>query len=135
VYVVAGWLVPAVLVIALITLFATHSIAITVAVLIIACPCAVGLATSMSIMVATGRGATAGILVKNAEALENLARVDTIVVDKTGTLTEGRPRVVSVETFNGFNEQRLLGMVAGVERASEHPLAAAIVKAAEERRL
>jgi Cu+-exporting ATPase len=133
--VVAAWFVPAVLVVALITLFATHSIANTVAVLIIACPCALGLATPMSVMVATGHGATAGILVKNAEALENLARVDTLVIDKTGTLTEGTPRVVSIETFNGFTEQRLLGLVAGVERASEHPLAAAIVKAAEERHI
>jgi Cu+-exporting ATPase len=133
--VVAAWFVPAVLVVALITLFATHSIINTVAVLIIACPCALGLATPMSVMVATGRGATAGILVKNAEALEHLARVDALVVDKTGTLTEGKPSVVSIETFDHFDEKRLLGMVAGVERASEHPLAAAIIKAAEERRV
>jgi Cu+-exporting ATPase len=132
---VSAWFVPAVLVVAVITLVATHSLANAVAVLIIACPCALGLATPMSVMVATGRGATAGILVKNAEALENLARVDTIVVDKTGTLTEGKPKVVNIETFDNFDERRLLGLVAGVERASEHPLAAAIVKAAEERRV
>jgi len=95
-------------------------------VLIIACPCALGLATPMSVMVATGRGATAGILVKNAEALENLARVDTIVVDKTGTLTEGKPRVLSHDL-----DPQVLGWVAAIERASEHPLAAAILAAAE----
>jgi Cu+-exporting ATPase len=125
--VVSAWFVPAVLVVALITLIATHSIVNTVAVLIIACPCALGLATPMSVMVATGRGATAGILVKNAEALENLARVDTLVVDKTGTLTEGKPRVVSHNL-----DPQVLGWVAAVERASEHPLAAAILAAAEE---
>jgi Cu+-exporting ATPase len=124
--VVAAWFVPAVLVVALITLFATHSIANTVAVLIIACPCALGLATPMSVMVATGRGATAGILVKNAEALENLARVDTLVVDKTGTLTEGKPRVISHNL-----DPRVLSWVAAIERASEHPLAAAILEAAQ----
>src|SRR5947199_208630 len=89
----------------------------------------------MSVMVATGRGATAGILVRNAEALETLARVDTIVIDKTGTLTEGKPRVVAIERFDNFDERRLLGLVAAVERASEHPLAAAIIAAAEERRV
>ncbi len=124
--VVAAWFVPAVLVVALITLIATHSIANTVAVLIIACPCALGLATPMSVMVATGRGATAGILVKNAQALENLARVDTLVVDKTGTLTEGKPRVVAHDL-----EPRVLGWVAALERASEHPLASAILASAE----
>ena len=125
--VVAAWFVPAVLVVALITLFATHSIANTVAVLIIACPCALGLATPMSVMVATGHGATAGILVKNAEALENLARVDTLVVDKTGTLTEGKPRVISHNL-----DPRVMRWVAAIERASEHPLAAAILDAVEE---
>ena len=124
--VVSAWFVPAVLVVALITLFATHSIVNTVAVLIIACPCALGLATPMSVMVATGRGATAGILVKNAEALETLARVDTLVVDKTGTLTEGKPRVVSHDL-----DPQTLRWVAAVERASEHPLAGAIIEAAE----
>ena len=133
--VISAWFVPAVLVVALITLVLTFNVSNAIAVLIIACPCALGLATPMSVMVATGRGATAGILVKNAEALENLARVDTIVVDKTGTLTEGKPRVTAIETFDSFDERRLLGLAAGVERASEHPLAAAVVAAAEERRV
>jgi Cu+-exporting ATPase len=104
-----------------------------VAVLIIACPCALGQATPMSVMVGTGRGATAGILSRNAEALERLAKVDTVVVDKTGTLTEGKPAVVSIETFNGFSEREVLELAASVERASEHPLAGAVVKAAEAR--
>ena len=106
-----------------------------IAVLIIACPCALGLATPMSIMVGTGRGATAGILVRNAEALELLHKVDTLVVDKTGTLTEGRPQVVRIEALNGFREVELLQMAASVERGSEHPLAGAIVAAAQERKL
>jgi Cu+-exporting ATPase len=104
-----------------------------VSVLIIACPCALGLATPMSIMVAVGRGATAGVLIKNAEALEVLECVDTIVVDKTGTLTEGRPRVVSVSVADGAKETELLAFAAAVEKASEHPLAAAIVAAADDR--
>jgi Cu+-exporting ATPase len=139
--VVSAWFVPLVIGVALLT-FAIwfrfgvqHALVNAVAVLIIACPCALGLATPMSVMVATGKGATAGILIKNAEALELLAGVDTVVVDKTGTLTEGKPKVVGIETMNGFDAQRVLGMVAGVERASEHPLAAAIVAAAEERRV
>src|SRR5262249_45375694 len=97
-----------------------------VAVLIIACPCALGLATPMSIMVGTGRGATAGVLIKNAEALEVLEKVDTLVVDKTGTLTEGRPRLRSVVTLSDWHESELLHLVASLERGSEHPLAAAI---------
>jgi len=104
-----------------------------VAVLIIACPCALGLATPMSIMVGTGRGATAGVLIKNAESLEVLEKVDTVVVDKTGTLTEGRPRLVSVEPMEGWTEHDLLGLAASLERASEHPLAEAIVSGARER--
>jgi Cu+-exporting ATPase len=104
-----------------------------VAVLIIACPCALGLATPMSIMVGTGRGATAGVLIKNAEALEVLEKVDTLVVDKTGTLTEGRPRLRSVVTLSDWHESELLHLVASLERGSEHPLAAAIVAAAQER--
>jgi Cu+-exporting ATPase len=104
-----------------------------VAVLIIACPCALGLATPMAIMVGTGRGATAGVLIKNAEALEHLAAVDTLVVDKTGTLTEGKPRLVSVVAAGGTSETDLLALAAGLEQASEHPLAAAIVGAAQER--
>ena len=106
-----------------------------VAVLIIACPCALGLATPMSIMVGTGRGATAGVLIKNAEALETLERVDTLVIDKTGTLTEGKPRVVSIVPMPGEDESELLRLAAGVELASEHPLAAAIAGAARDRGL
>jgi P-type Cu+ transporter len=139
--VVAAWFVPIVIAVAVVT-FAiwfrvspAHALVNAVAVLIIACPCALGLATPMSVMVATGKGATAGILIKNAEALELLASVDTVVVDKTGTLTEGKPKVVAINTQPGFDEARVLGMVAGIERASEHPLAAAIVAAAEERKV
>jgi len=110
-----------------------HAVVNAVAVLIIACPCALGLATPISIMVATGKGATLGVLFKNAEAIELLRKVDTLVVDKTGTLTEGKPKLVSVEAFDGFDSTRLLRLAASLERASEHPLAAAIVKGAEER--
>jgi Cu+-exporting ATPase len=139
--VVSAWFVPIVIAVALLT-FAIwfhvgvqHALVNAVAVLIIACPCALGLATPMSVMVATGKGASAGILIKNAEALELLAKIDTVVVDKTGTLTEGKPKVVAIDTMNGFDANRVLGLVAGIERASEHPLAAAIVAAAEERRV
>ena len=111
----------------------SHALLSAVAVLIIACPCALGLATPMAIMVGTGRGALAGILIKNAEALELLEKVDTIVVDKTGTLTEGRPRVMSVVAAAGWDEKRILLVAATLERASEHPLAAAILAAAKER--
>ena len=104
-----------------------------VAVLIIACPCALGLATPMSIMVGTGRGARAGVLVKNAEALELMEKIDTLVVDKTGTLTEGKPRLVGVAATGAVDESELLRLAASLERGSEHPLAAAIVKGAEER--
>jgi len=104
-------------------------------VLIIACPCALGLATPMSIMVGVGKGATAGVLVKNAEALERMERIDTLVVDKTGTLTEGRPRVTAVEPLGDISESELLRLAASLERHSEHPLAAAIVSAAQERGL
>jgi Cu+-exporting ATPase len=110
-----------------------HALVNAVAVLIIACPCALGLATPMSIMVGTGRGATAGILVKNAEALEALEKVDTIVLDKTGTLTEGKPQLVSVMVAPGFEQQDLLSAAASLERGSEHPLASAIVSGATER--
>ena len=106
-----------------------------VAVLIIACPCALGLATPMAIMVGTGRGATAGVLIRNAEALETLERVNTLIVDKTGTLTEGHPHVHTVLTTSEFGENDLLQMAAGLEHASEHPLAGAVVRAAEDRRL
>ena len=134
--VVAGWFVPIVIAVALITFGAwirfglSHALVNAVAVLIIACPCAIGLATPMSVMVATGKGATAGILIKNAEALELMSKVDTVAIDKTGTLTEGKPRVVAVE---GGDE--VLALAAAVERASEHPLAGAIVFAAEQRGL
>jgi Cu+-exporting ATPase len=141
--VVASYFVPAVVGVALVTFAVwalvgpeprlTHALVNAVAVLIIACPCALGLATPMSIMVGTGRGATAGVLLKNAEALEVLEQVDTIVVDKTGTLTEGRPRLTAVEPENGFSASDVLRLAASVERGSEHPLAAAIAAAAAER--
>ncbi len=142
---VSGYFVPAVVIISVLTFLAwgilgpeprlAHGIVNAVAVLIIACPCALGLATPMSIMVGTGRGARAGVLIKNAEALEVLEAIDTLVVDKTGTLTEGRPRLVSVYAFAGHSEDEVLRLAAGLERASEHPLAAAIVQGAEERGL
>ena len=140
---VAGYFVPVVVGIAIFTFLIwamagpsprmAHALVNAVAVLIIACPCALGLATPMSIMVATGKGATMGVLFRNAEAIEFLRKVDTIVVDKTGTLTEGRPQLVSVKTAPGFDEERLLLLAASLERASEHPLAAAIVAGAEAR--
>ena len=110
-----------------------HALVNAIAVLIIACPCALGLATPMSIMVATGKGATMGVLFRNAEAIELLRKVDTLVIDKTGTLTEGRPKLVSVVSSPGIDEGELLGLAASLERGSEHPLAAAVVKGAEER--
>jgi len=136
--VVSAWFVPAVIVVAIITFLAwmpnlTAALLNSVAVLIIACPCALGLATPMSVMVATGRGAAAGILIRNAEALEKLAKVETLVVDKTGTLTEGRPAIVAIETEPGFDERELLMLAASLEQASEHPLAGAIVSGAKER--
>jgi P-type Cu+ transporter len=138
---VSGWFVPGVILVAL-AAFGVWSVygpapamafalVNAVAVLIIACPCALGLATPMSIMVGTGRGAAAGVLVKNAEALELMEKVDTLVVDKTGTLTEGKPRLVGVTSLGGLAEDALLRLVASLERGSEHPLAAAITKAAE----
>ncbi|MBZ8135521.1 copper-transporting ATPase, partial [Afifella sp. IM 167] len=132
---VASGFVPAVVLVALITFGVwslwgpeprlAHAVVNAVAVLIIACPCALGLATPISIMVATGRGAGLGILVKNAEALELMSKVDTLVIDKTGTLTEGRPSLVSIEATDGFDEAELLRLAASLEQASEHPLAAA----------
>jgi Cu+-exporting ATPase len=140
---VAGYFVPAVLIIALATFIGwgiwgpppslAHGIVNAVAVLIIACPCALGLATPMAIMVGTGRGAEAGVLFRDAEALETLYRADTLVVDKTGTLTEGKPRLTAVEPAMGFTADELLRLVAGLERGSEHPLAAAIVRPSEAR--
>jgi Cu+-exporting ATPase len=142
---VAGWFVPAVLGLAALTFVLwlllgpeprlAHALVNAVAVLIIACPCALGLATPMSIMVGIGRGAQVGVLVKNAEALERLEKVDTLVVDKTGTLTEGRPRLVACQVVAGVEENELLAIAASVEHFSEHPLAAAIVTAAQERGL
>jgi Cu+-exporting ATPase len=142
---VAAYFVPAVVIVAVLT-FAiwaavgpeprfAHALVSAVAVLIIACPCALGLATPMAIMVGTGRGASAGVLIKNAEALELLARVDTLVIDKTGTLTEGRPTLTAVDTIAPWTEDELLRVAAAVERCSEHPLASAIVSAADARRL
>jgi P-type Cu+ transporter len=142
---ISAWFVPAVIIIAAVT-FVVWSIfgptpamgfalVNAVAVLIIACPCALGLATPMSIMVGTGRGARAGVLVKSAEALELMEKIDTLVVDKTGTLTEGKPRLVGVTAIGAADENELLRLVASLERGSEHPLAAAIVKGAEERGL
>ena len=142
---VAGWFVPAVIAIAILAFAAwalwgpeprmAHGLVAAVAVLIIACPCALGLATPMSIMVGVGRGAGQGLLIRNAEALERLERVDTLVVDKTGTLTEGRPVVTAILPGPGFTEASLLRLVASVERASEHPLAHAILEAAKARSL
>ncbi len=143
--VVSAWFVPTVVAVAVLTfaiwsLFGPeprlgHALVNAVSVLIIACPCALGLATPMSIMVGTGRGATSGVLIKHAEALEVMEKVDTLVVDKTGTLTEGRPRLMTVISAPGFEEQEILNLGAALERASEHPLAAAIVGGAEERGL
>jgi P-type Cu+ transporter len=143
--VVSGYFVPAVVITAVIAFVVwaivgpeprlAYALVNAVAVLIIACPCALGLATPMSIMVGTGRGATAGVLVKNAEALETLEKVDTLVVDKTGTLTEGKPRLASVAATAPFDESELLRLAASLEKGSEHPLAAAIVRGAHERGL
>jgi P-type Cu+ transporter len=142
---VSGWFVPVVIAVALIAFGAwawfgpeprlAFGLVAAVSVLIIACPCALGLATPMSIMVGVGRGAQAGVLIKNAESLERMEKVDTLVVDKTGTLTEGKPKVVAIVPATGFNETDILRLAATVERASEHPLADAIVRAAKERNL
>jgi Cu+-exporting ATPase len=142
---VAGWFVPTVIVVALVAFGAwaffgpeprlAFGLVAAVSVLIIACPCALGLATPMSIMVGVGRGAQAGVLIKNAEALERMEKIDTLVVDKTGTLTEGKPKVVSIVPAAGFQEAEILRLAASVERASEHPLADAIVRAAKEQNL
>ena len=141
--VVSSYFVPAVVLVAVATFVVwamigpqprmAYALVNAVAVLIVACPCALGLATPMAVMVGTGRGATAGVLIKNAEALESLEKVDTLVLDKTGTLTEGRPRLVTVAPATGFQEPELLRLAASLERASEHPLAGAIVAGAAER--
>ncbi|MCX6545802.1 MAG: heavy metal translocating P-type ATPase [Acidobacteria bacterium] len=143
--VVAGYFVPVVVLSAIVTFAAwavvgpdprlAHALIAAVAVLIIACPCALGLATPMSIMVATGKGATTGVLFRNAEAIEVMRKVDTLVVDKTGTLTEGKPKLVTVESVDGSDSSLLLTAAASLERGSEHPLAAAIVAGAETRHL
>ena len=140
---VASWFVPTVIAVALVAFAAwavfgpqprlTYALVAAVTVLIIACPCALGLATPMSIMVGVGRAARSGVLIKNAEALERMEKVDTLVIDKTGTLTEGKPRVTALLPTQNFDENKLLRFAASVERASEHPLAAAIVAAAAER--
>ncbi|MDP9422050.1 MAG: heavy metal translocating P-type ATPase [Pseudomonadota bacterium] len=140
---VSAWFVPSVVAVSVIAFLVwnwfgpspplAHALVNAVAVLIIACPCALGLATPMSIMVGTGRGATAGVLIKNAEALELMEKVDTLVVDKTGTLTLGKPKLIAVEPTSGFSEDEVLRLSAALERGSEHPLAAAIVEGAEER--
>ena len=141
--IVAGYFVPVVIIIAIITFFVwwnrgpepalAYAVINAVAVLIIACPCALGLATPMSIMVGTGKGAMMGVLIKNAEALEVMRKVDTLVVDKTGTLTEGKPKLVSIVAVDGFQEHDILRLGASLERASEHPLAEAIVRGAEDK--
>ena len=143
--IVSGWFVPAVIGVAAIAFAAwalagpdprfTYALVAAVSVLIIACPCALGLATPMSIMVGVGRGAQAGVLIKNAEALERFEKIDTLVVDKTGTLTEGRPAVTAIAASAGFDEAELLRLAASLERGSEHPLADAILRAARERNL
>jgi len=140
---VAGWFVPAVIAVAAVAFAGwmmvgpdprfAYALVAAVSVLIIACPCALGLATPMSIMVGVGRGAQAGVLIKNAESLERLEKIDTLVVDKTGTLTEGRPAVTAVKTAPGFDETELLRLAASLERGSEHPLADAILRAAQQR--
>jgi P-type Cu+ transporter len=142
---VAGWFVPTVIVVAIVAFAAwawfgpeprmAFGLVAAVSVLIIACPCALGLATPMSIMVGVGRGAQAGVLIKNAEALERMEKVDTLVVDKTGTLTEGKPKLVGAVPGSGFEESEILRLAASVEQASEHPLADAIVRAAKQRSL
>jgi Cu+-exporting ATPase len=142
---VSGWFVPLVIAVAALAFVAwstfgpeprfTYGLVAAVSALIIACPCALGLATPMSIMVGVGRGAQAGVLIKNAEALERFEKVDTLVVDKTGTLTEGKPRVTAIRPAPGFDSDALLRLAASLERGSEHPLAGAVVAAANEKAL
>ncbi|OYW98149.1 MAG: copper-translocating P-type ATPase, partial [Caulobacter vibrioides] len=142
---VSGWFVPAVIAVAALAFAAwaivgpdprlAYALVAAVSVLIIACPCALGLATPMSIMVGVGRGAQAGVLIKNAEALERFEKIDTLVIDKTGTLTEGRPAVTAIETVAGIDEGELLRLAASLERGSEHPLADAVLRAAKDRGL
>ena len=140
---VSGWFVPLVIVVAVLAFAAwalwgpeprfSYALIAAVSVLIIACPCALGLATPMSIMVGIGRGAQKGVLIRNAEALERMEKVDTLIVDKTGTLTEGKPKVTAIFRLEPLSEDEILKLAASVERHSEHPLALAVVKSAEER--
>jgi Cu+-exporting ATPase len=142
---VSAWFVPSVVAVSVISFVAwglfgpapplSHAIVNAIAVLIIACPCALGLATPMSIMVGTGRGASAGVLIKNAEALELMEKIDTLVVDKTGTITVGKPKLIAVKPAAGFDQAQVLALAAALEKGSEHPLAAAVVEGAEERQL
>jgi Cu+-exporting ATPase len=142
---VSAWFVPSVVAVSLLafvvwSLFGpapplSHAIVNAIAVLIIACPCALGLATPMSIMVGTGRGASAGVLIKNAEALELMEKIDTLVVDKTGTLTVGKPKLIAVKPIRDFDEAEVLALAAALEKGSEHPLAAAVIEGAEERKI
>src|ERR1700730_1527310 len=142
---ISSWFVPLVIAIAVLAFIAwaafgpeprfAYGLVAAVTVLIIACPCALGLATPMSIMVGVGRGAEEGVLIKNAEALERMEKVDTLFVDKTGTLTEGKPRVTNIIAASGIGEDDLLSLAASLESASEHPLAEAIVAAAKEKKL
>ena len=142
---VAAYFVPAVVSVSIVTFIVwsvagpqprfAHALINAVAVLIIACPCALGLATPMSIMIGTGRGATAGVLIRNAESLEVLSKVDTLVIDKTGTLTEGKPQLTKIVTQPGWTEADVLRLAASLERASEHPIAAAVIAAARERQV
>ena len=142
---VSGWFVPLVIVVAVLAFAAwalwgpeprfSYALIAAVSVLIIACPCALGLATPMSIMVGIGRGAQKGVLIRNAEALERMEKVDTLIVDKTGTLTEGKPKVTAIFRLGPLSEDEILKLAASVERHSEHPLALAVVKSAEERGL
>jgi Cu+-exporting ATPase len=143
--IVAGWFVPLVILISIVTFFVwyffgpkpalAYAIVNSVAVLIIACPCALGLATPMSIMVGTGRGAQMGVLIKNAEVLETMEKVDVLVLDKTGTLTEGKPRLVTIQPAQDFDEKQLLRLAASLEQNSEHPLAEAILQHAKEQKI
>jgi Cu+-exporting ATPase len=142
---IAAWFVPAVVLIAIVASVAwgtlgpsprlAHALVAAVAVLIIACPCALGLATPMAIMVGTGQGARHGVLVRDARALESMEKINTLVIDKTGTLTEGKPEVTDVKTFNGFTEEQVLQSIASVESHSEHPIASSIVRMAQRRGL
>ena len=142
---VAAWFVPAVIGVAVVAFIAwaiwgpppagAYALIVAVSVLIIACPCALGLATPMAVMVGVGKGASAGVLIKNAAALERMEKVDTLVVDKTGTLTEGKPKVTRIAAAAGFDETAILTLAAALERSSEHPLAAAVLRAARDRRI